>query len=183
VFAYADEPTELLKIDYTEASNFFGKIRKQKELEEKKEFLIGAIPELRVRSKRVVEKILKNFEEETFVADYQLIREGQPANKCFIVKQGECRIVKQQDPNLINLIHKSKNTRKYLENKMGYFSKTTNSFQIGIIEQGQWAGDEIFAYRDEGLPFSIVTKSITQVYSLKWTPDSKVLPRDVVENL
>jgi len=31
----------------------------------------------------------------------------------------------------------------FIPQNKGYFSKTTNSFQIGIISEGQWIGDEI----------------------------------------
>jgi len=41
-------------------------------------------------------------------------------------------------------------------NTNGYFSHTLNSFQIGIIEEKQWAGDEILARKDEPFMYSVV---------------------------
>ena len=105
-------------------------------MEERKQFIFQAIPELKMRSRRVVEKVINAFQEETFVQDFNIYKEGHKNSKCYIIRSGECRIIKNQDPNLVNLIHKNRATKKYLENKSGYFSKTTNTFQIGIIEKG-----------------------------------------------
>jgi hypothetical protein len=38
-----------------------------------------------------------------------------------------------------------------------------NSFQIGIVEEKQWAGDEILAKKDEPFLYSIISQSIVEV--------------------
>lgn len=48
-------------------------------------------------------------------------------------------------------------------NTNGYFSHTLNSFQIGIIEEKQWAGDEILARKEEPFMYSVVAQTVVEL--------------------
>jgi hypothetical protein len=78
---------------------------------------------------------------------------------------------------------KSRAKVDYVENKNGYFSKTTNSFQIGIVSKGDWAGDELFVFKDDFLPFTVEAKGEVEVYQLRWNTEYKVFPRDIMDSL
>jgi hypothetical protein len=46
--------------------------------------------------------------------------------------------------------------RGNLKNNKGFFSETTNNFQIGTLNEKEWAGSELLIYKnDTPLPFSI----------------------------
>eukprot|EP00347_Sterkiella_histriomuscorum_P007674 403348008 len=77
-----------------------------------------------------------------------MITEGQKISHVYLVKEGECKIISSKMP----IIHKNEKSkfgqlfqRDLLQNK-SYFSKTTSQFQLGIISQKEWIGNEDIQY-------------------------------------
>lgn len=71
-----------------------------------------------------------------------------------------------------------------LSRNNGYLSQTTNSFQLGIIGENQWTGDENLVFKDNPFPFSIVAK--TKIQSLMISKSdllSGKIPRDLIISL
>ena len=56
--------------------------------------------------------------------------------------------------------------RKYLENNKGYFSDTTNNFQLGTLNEKEWAASEIIILKDKPMPFSIIAVTEVKVCSI-----------------
>ncbi len=61
----------------------------------------------------------------------------------------------------------------------GIFSNTLNSFQIGLVSEGQWAGDEVTVLRDDPYPFSVVAVTVVEALSISKTDLLLKLPKDM----
>lgn len=61
----------------------------------------------------------------------------------------------------------------------GYFSQTMNTFQLGFIDEKEWAGNEIIIYKDSILPFSIVTNSYVEAYQISKEDLLNKIPKDI----
>ena len=81
----------------------------------------------------------------------------------------------------VNKVRK-KNERPIV-NKNGYFSSTLNSFQIGIIQEKQWAGDELLIFKEDPFPFSVVTTTVVDLLCITKSDLFTKFPKDIRELL
>lgn len=63
----------------------------------------------------------------------------------------------------------------------GVFSQTLNSFQIGMVAQGQWAGDEIMVLRDDPFPYSVVASTVVEALALSKSDLLTKVPKEIRE--
>ena len=71
--------------------------------------------------------------------------------------------------------------QKTLVNNNGYFSHTTNTFQIGVVHEKEWAGDEVVIYRDQSFPFSIVAQTQVEALEISTTDLFGKVSKDMVQ--
>ena len=77
-----------------------------------------------------------------------------------------------------------------LENDKGFFSKTTNEFQLGKLTAKEWVGSEILYRQDtetgqvmeKEIPFSVIAKTDCLVYRISKEGIHK-LPKDILASL
>ena len=84
------------------------------------------------------------FKPVTFIQNQIIIHEGTiPPFACIIVS-GSCALVSKKIPAQFSIkMEDPKKGEFFQAQNLGYFSKTMNSFQIGIISENQWIGDEL----------------------------------------
>ena len=70
-------------------------------------------------------------------------------------------------------------------NTGGYFSRTLNSFQIGIVEEKQWAGDEVLARKDEPFMYSVVAQTVVELLCISKADltNATKISKDIQEQL
>ena len=101
------------------------------------------------------------------MAGQSIINEGKKTDYAFIVQEGECLIMSKRNPILFNqeLLEKSNET-KYVKTIRGYMSESTNTFQLGIITEGQWIGDFIIVDKDFIYDYNIIAKTKMKVLQI-----------------
>eukprot|EP00347_Sterkiella_histriomuscorum_P008024 403346662 len=185
VYAYAEgEDAEMIRLDYTNIKQLFDDQNEELKKLEMLAFLSDSIPGFRYRAKK--EKFIKYFEKRSYKPGHVLIREGEKSDFAYIVKKGELRIISHQIPMVIGSIHKIKKpNHRTVVNTNGYFSQTLNSFQIGIIEEKQWAGDEILARKDEPFLYSIVCQTCVELLCISKADltNSQKIHKDIQEQI
>lgn len=141
-------------------------------------FLAESIPGFKFRTSSHKERIASCFHIKVFNPGHYLVKEGEKSDFAYLVRKGECRIVSHQIPLIMSQRMKNKKQSKVV-NANGYFSKTTNSFQIGLISEKQWVGDEITVFKDETFPFSVVTQSVVEVLAISKSELFSKVPKDI----
>ncbi len=56
-----------------------------------------------------------------------------------------------------------------LRNKRGFMSNTVNTYQIGVISEGQWLGDEILVNPGNGYEYSAIGSTTGSILKLPKT--------------
>ncbi|CDW79456.1 UNKNOWN [Stylonychia lemnae] len=188
IYAYPEgEDAELLKIDFQSLKILFEEQNEEQKKFEMLAFLSDSIPGFKYRAKK--EKFIKYFEKkvcsfmlkqlQTFKPGHVLIREGERSEFAYIVNI--CSVI-----GYFSQIHKAKKpNQRTVVNTNGYFSHTLNSFQIGIIEEKQWAGDEILARKDEPFLYSVVCQTCVELLCISKADltNSSKINKDIQEQL
>lgn len=66
-----------------------------------------------------------------------------------------------------------------LSNK-SYFSKTTSTFQLGIISEREWIGNEIRYFSEKPVPYSVIATKSMRVYSISKDDFMNKTPKDLL---
>ena len=75
-------------------------------------------------------------------------------DKAFVIREGKCEIVSKRAPVTISQKTEFESNQKEHDkmikenSKRGYFSKTMNTMQIGIVRPGEMIGDELLLLGD-----------------------------------
>lgn len=80
----------------------------------------------------------------TFLPNQTIIAEGSSPQQAYIIISGHCKLQSNQIPIKKTITNDDpKKTDKFLTQNRGYFSTTMNTYQLGIISENQWIGEEI----------------------------------------
>ena len=108
------------------------------------DFLGNAMPALQSMISSGRDKIISQFKKVTFPVPGMVIhREGEPVTRALIIRKGECMMVSHRIPVNLSVVatsdydavKKSMAKKHKFTNTTGYFSKTTNSMQIGVLSE------------------------------------------------
>ena len=79
--------------------------------------------------------------------------------------------------------HKEAQAKKHsVVNNKGYFSKTTNTMNIGLVTKNQMIGEESLLLGDRPLPYSVITWGEVRAYRISWS-DLLNFPQNIQEFL
>ena len=73
--------------------------------------------------------------------------------------------------------------RLTLENNKGYFSETTNNFQLGNLNEKEWAASEIVIFKENPMPFSVIAINEVTVCSINVNDLLHRMPKDIKEKV
>lgn len=57
----------------------------------------------------------------------------------------------------LNRHYRGRSVKHQFVNKKGYFSETTNSLQLSIVNENHWIGEEVLVIKEQPYPYSVVT--------------------------
>ena len=115
-----------------------------------------------------------------------IFKEGEPVTKVMIIQEGECILMSKRIPTELSVvcnsdypaIKEAQSKKHRVINNKGYFSKTTNSMQIGMVSTKQFIGDELMLLADEPLPYSIITRGRVVAYEIS-AESLKQIPKEI----
>ncbi|CDW88887.1 UNKNOWN [Stylonychia lemnae] len=122
------------------------------------------------------------FTEKIFSKGSFVLNEGQKITHLYLVKEGECKILSSKVPIIQKFNRGSQNQlfqKDLLQNK-SYFSKTTSTFQLGLISQKEWIGDEIKFFNDRPIPYSVIATKPLKVFCLSKEDFYSKMPKDLM---
>ena len=111
-------------------------------------------------------KIIDSFKPIEFMPGQALIKEGEISDKAYLIREGECTMQSSKSP-LSAFSHIKKGAETTLKAKRGFLSQSTNTFQFGILESKQWAGEERLLRKEEfQFSYSIIAKTHVKAYEI-----------------
>ncbi len=123
------------------------------------------------------------FVQKSYVAGQVLIRENTVLTEAFIIKVGQCKIVSSSifnDNDEEDFENYEEDPSKTGKTDKGYFSSTTNEFQLGYLNEREWVGNEILIYEDHPVPFSVIATNYVETLAITRNEiNSKSFPRDI----
>lgn len=147
-----EEDTEVIIVDQKKTAEHVGKVAENKENSDLIAILDQAIPGFASRLNSNKAKMAQLFTAKQFIGSQTIAQQGEILNEAFIVTKGKCKIISTGIPRLFEDEGEAQplieNVRVNLANNKGYFSDTTNSFQLCDVGEQEWAGFEILVYRD-----------------------------------
>eukprot|EP00347_Sterkiella_histriomuscorum_P009018 403342844 len=143
-FVYSTSQSLVLALNYDKAYKYMEKLYENQQIQDKTQFLMKNVPGLQNQLTSNREKMTQLFHKVSFIPNQTIIQEGQIPQMAYIIIEGHCKLQSNQIP-----IQKSMSTddpkkaENFVTQNRGYFSKTMNTFQIGIISENQWIGEEL----------------------------------------
>jgi len=162
------------------------------------QFLIESIPKFDQLSGNLRDRLGRFFQEKTYVAGADIIKEGVIPNCAYLIKEGKCKIVSTKNPlagfqqaeavNLASVGQYVKGTVKIHRSakklQRGYMSMSTSMYQLRTIAEKEWFGEEILFddYEWESMEYSVIAVVKTTVLSITKENLNK-FPADVLEQI
>ncbi|CDW85500.1 UNKNOWN [Stylonychia lemnae] len=193
VLVIKDE-TMILRAPVTKIDQILNKINSSEQHKQLLSFLADTIFGFDKISAAAKDKIARCFNEKQFYPGQKLIREGDIHNTAYIIKEGDCVLMSNQNPSDIRFNEEGKPVPKILkglatlkqdQKKKGYMSKTTNTFQFGVKGKGQWVGEDILILNGQDHPFyfSVVAVGRVNVLEISRLDMVTKLPQQFVKYL
>ncbi len=70
--------------------------------------------------------------------------------------------------------------QKDLITNKSYFSKTTSQFQLGVLSEREWIGNELRFFNDRALPYSVIATKPMRVFSITKENFLENTPKDLL---
>ena len=101
----------------------------------------------------------------------------------YIIKKGECIMQSNRNP-LSVLDTRNCKVDTSLKTKRGFLSRSINTFQIGLLESNQWAGEErVFKKDEQPFDYSIVARTSVEAYEIYKQDARKKLTTELMNYL
>lgn len=114
-----------------------------------------------------------------------LIKEGEIGDTAFLIKEGECNVLSTRNPlqdAIPETISPKKKTDIDLRAVRGYMSHTTTTYQFGILEKNQWAGEErLIKKSDEPFDYTISARTNVKAFVVTKEEANKRFPKEFMD--
>lgn len=112
------------------------------------------------------------------------MREGEKSDCAYLVKEGECIFLSTKNPiaefNMNQSVQKPMDTM--VRQHRGFLSRTTNTYQFGILEKNQWIAEErLLRDRDEPAGYSVVTRTWVKGFVVSRKDAQRKFTREIMD--
>ncbi|CAG9317014.1 unnamed protein product [Blepharisma stoltei] len=142
------------------------KINKFQESIKVLDFLVKTVPGLRQLGHASKERILKLFEICTFKNGDTILQEGVHATHAFIIEEGQCRQVSAGN-----------SSRPSTSRARGLISKTTSTYNFGLVMPGQWIGEDSVLL-NKPMDLSVIAATVVKALKISKEKFLEGLTRD-----
>ena len=123
-------------------------------------FITSVIPSFSRMSSLAKDRMGRCFKERHYLPGMVIIPEGSPWNRLHLVMNGSALLKSSKSPIEYDITNRGEfliNHENRVMTKKGYISDTVNTFQIGVVSEKQWIGEESLVNH---IDFSKMSKSV-----------------------
>lgn len=139
------DSAKILQFDRQHAIELSKKLAISAKFDKLIKFITSVIPSFAKMSSIAKDRMGRCFKERHYLPGMVIIPEGTPCNRLHLVMKGNVLLKSSKSPIEYDITHNGEflvNRDNKIMTKKGYISDTVNTFQLGVVEEKQWIGEE-----------------------------------------
>jgi hypothetical protein len=193
------ETCTLLQLDSKHVTALSKKLAISAKFDKLIKFITSVIPSFSKMSSIAKDRMGRCFKERHYLPGMTIIHENSPCSKLHLVMKGNVLLKSSRSPIEYEVTNGGEflvNHENKVPSKKGYISDTVNSFQLGVVAEKQWIGEESLvnhidfsqmgiknAPKDmkiENFPYSAIAINHVSTLEIQTTDFKSKLPSDYI---